>query len=263
MTTTKTIALVAAAACAACSFGKSFSLSTDSSGGSSGNSGGLSSSSGGGSSPSAAQTRDAYKTFAIRGVQLGLPLEGQDGFTCGPPRGTDGFTTQNHSCVKFLDERCKGRPTKIHNIRSTADVPRGQSCFMEEFTGATYLDREYLAPPLLSLRIVGTDTENPKIFQLEYTFAADDLTRDSKLGKALIAKYGKPSYENAPMQMSWQIGDIRLDAACRTIGGDNAADGEYCRLTVRDDDLDRKERELEQQRIEDQRRANAPAAPEL
>jgi hypothetical protein len=207
--------------------------------------------------------RDAYKTFAIRGVELGLPLAGQDGFTCGPPRGTDGFTTQNHSCVKFLDERCAGRPTKIHNIRSTGDVPRGQSCFMEEFTGATYLDREYTAPPLQAIRIVGTDTDNPKIFEIEYTFAADDVTRDSKLGKALIAKYGEPSYENPPTQMSWKIGNASLDASCRTIGGDNAAQGEYCRITVGDDDLDRREREMAEQRAEEQRRANAPAAPDL
>jgi hypothetical protein len=205
----------------------------------------------------------AWTKFAILGTRLGGPLEKHAGFKCGPPPGTDGFTTQNHSCVKFIDERCKGRPTKIHNIRSSGDVPAGQNCFMDEFTGASYLDRKYMAPPLKSIRLVGTDTSAPLVFRLEYIIAADDLTRDSNLGKALIAKYGTPANTNAPIAMNWTIGDVQLDAACRQIGGDHAPDGEFCRITVEDNKLDDTERSIQQQANDDARKSKAPPAPPL
>lgn len=205
----------------------------------------------------------AWDAFAIQGIKLGLPLEKQAGFTCGPPPGTDGFTTQNHSCVKFLDERCKGRKTKIHHIRVAADLPKGQTCFMDEFNGGTYLDREHKAPPLFALRITGTDTSNPLIFEIRYTFAADDLTSDSRLGRALIAKYGQPTYANPPTQMMWERGDTRLSAACRGIGGDHADQGEFCEIIVEDRKLDQIERSIQDDANTAARAHAAPPPPSL
>lgn len=202
----------------------------------------------------------AWSKFAILGVKLGGELEKVPGFTCGPPPGTDGFSTQNHSCVKFLDARCKGKPTRIHNIRSTADVDKGQSCFMEEFTGATYLDRKFTTTPLSAVRIVGTNTSAPLVFQITYTFAADDLTDDSNLGKALIAKYGPPSSRNPPISMSWNLGQVQLLADCRSTEGPT---GEFCRITVVDDELDATERSIQQQADEDARKTHGPPAPKL
>jgi len=233
-------------------------------------SGGVSSSSSGtpsaGGSPGGmggGNAQSAYDHFAVLGAKLGVPLEPAAGFTCGPPRGTDGFTTQNHSCVKFLDERCKGKPTKIHHIRSTGDVDRGPSCFMDEMNGATYLDREILLPPLSYLRLTGTDTPNAKVFEITYTFAGDDLTDDSKLGKALIAKYGPPTNRNPPVQMSWQQGEVFLRAECRMIAGDHAKQGDYCTITVAHPELDTRERERQAADDEAARRAGAPAPPAL
>ena len=202
----------------------------------------------------------AWSKLAILGVKLGAPLEKVPGFTCGPPPGTDGFTTQNHSCVKFLDARCKGRPAKIHHIRVSADVPAGQNCFMDEFTGATYLDRKYISPPLSAVRIIGTDTSAPLVFEIDYSFAADDLTDDSNLGKALIAKYGPPTSKNSPIQMSWDIGEVRLSAMCRgTVG----PQGEYCHIDVEDRALDGTERDLQREADEAEKHRNAPPAPAL
>jgi hypothetical protein len=205
----------------------------------------------------------AWDKFAIQGVKLGVPLESVKGFTCGPKPGTGGYTTADHSCVKFIDPRCKGRKTKIHHISSTGDVPKGQYCFMDESNGATYLDREYMAPPLQAIRIVGTDTTAPLVYEIQYTFAADDLTTDSNLGKALTKKYGAPSYTNEPIAMGWTEGDASLSAACRTIGGDHAADGEYCTIIVEDDTLARVERDIQDQANDDARAGAAPDAPEL
>lgn len=202
----------------------------------------------------------AWSKFAILGVKLGSELEKVPGVTCGPPPGTDGFSTQNHSCVRFLDARCKAKPTRIHNIRSTADVDKGQSCFMEEFSGATYLDRKITQTPLSALRIVGTDTSAPLVFQISYTFAADDLTEDSNLGKALIAKYGPPAYRNPPISMGWNLGDVQLRADCRGTVGPT---GEFCRITVEDGSLDTTERSIQQQADDDARKQSAPPPPKL
>lgn len=214
------------------------------------------------SSPSESHgdTAGAYERFAIQGNKLGVPLESQAGFTCGPPRGTDGFTTQNHGCVKFTDARCEGRKTEIHHIRSSGDLPKGQTCFMDEFTGGTYLDRTFMSPVLTSMHLIGTDSNNPKVFQIVYTFAADDLTPDSKLGKMLIAKYGEPTYKNPPIQMSWTQGDVQLSASCRSTVGPQ---GEYCTITVEDDALDRAEREHQRVAEEAARKQNAPPPPSL
>jgi len=202
----------------------------------------------------------AWKKFAIQGLTVGQPLGKQAGFTCGPPPGTDGFTTQNHSCVKFVDERCKGRATKIHHLRVAADVPAGQGCFMDEFTGATYLDRKFISPVLQAVRLIGTDTSNPLVMTIEYTFAADDLTAESNLGKALIAKYGPPTSKNDPIQWSWEKDDVSLWAACRTTVGPQ---GEICKLTVEDRKLDQVERSIQEQANEDAKHKNAPEPPKL
>ena len=199
-----------------------------------------------------------WDKFAIQGVKLGSPLDKHAGFTCGPPPGTDGFSTQNHSCVKFLDAKCKGKSTKIKNIRTSGDVPAGQGCFMAEFEGSTYLDRNPTTTPLQGIRIVATDTSAPLVQRIEYVFAADDVSDDSNLGKALIAKYGPPAYKNPPMQMQWQIGDVILRAECR---GTQGPTGEFCRITVEDQTLDQTERSIQQAADEADKKKHAPAAP--
>lgn len=201
-----------------------------------------------------------WSKLNILDLKLGMVLEKVPGFTCGPPPGTNGFTTQNHSCVKFLDARCKSRATKIFMMRSLADLPKGQTCFMDEFTGATYLDRKFMSPPLQAVRLVGTNTTAPLVFEIDYTVLADDLTDDSNLGKALIAKYGPPSFKNSPMQMSWQINNTTLSATCRgTVG----PQGEYCLLSVESRRLDENERSLQEEANEAAKKKAAPPAPKL
>ena len=90
----------------------------------------------------------AWKKFKIKDAMLGAELTKVKGFTCGPDPATTGYSTYRHTCVKFLDARCAGKKTKIGHISSTGDVPAGQSCFMDEGSGATYLDRKFTSPPL-------------------------------------------------------------------------------------------------------------------
>jgi hypothetical protein len=162
------------------------------------------------------------------------------------------------TCVKFLDERCAGRPTKINHVSSSSDRPAGQLCFMDEGNGGTYLDGKFMSPPLSAIAIVATDTSRPRVYEIRYTFAKDMLTTDSKLGQALIAKYGKPSHVDPPTRMDWTAADAQLGASC---GASEGAQGNYCTLTVSDTTLLDSERSKQKAADEQVAKQSAPAAP--
>jgi hypothetical protein len=203
---------------------------------------------------------DAWQRFAVQHIELGTAFDKVPDMTCGPDPASQGYSTYRHTCVRFLDERCAGRPSKIHHIRSTADLPGGQSCFMDEGSGATYLDRKHQVPELFSIAVVATDTRAPRVYEIAYTFPKDLLTPDSKLGQALIAKYGTPSSTTPPIRMSWTAGNVRLDAAC---GATEGPQGELCTLTVGDTDLLDSERAKQKAADEAAEKRNAPPPPQL
>ena len=196
--------------------------------------------------------REAWTKLAVLGVKLGAPLRGQTGFTCGPSGGAGGART----CVKFLDDRCQGRTTLVAQLRYGSDAPKGHNCFLDEIDGITYLDQKKLRPPLKHVRITGTDTSSPLIFRIDYVLDADDLTKDSKLGKALVEKYGKPTHGPTGSEMSWEQGDVTLSASCRLYQG---ADGEFCEIRAEDKTLSQAERSLQDNADAGARQASAPA----
>jgi hypothetical protein len=202
----------------------------------------------------------AWKKFALKDITLDSAFYKVSGFTCGPDPASRGFTTYRHTCVKFLDDRCKGRPSKINHIRTAAEVPRGQVCFMDEGSGGTYLDGAFVSPAMSSLSIVATDTTAPVIYEINLVLPPDDLTETSNLGKALIAKYGRPTSYDPPRQMRWDSGDVRLTANCR---GTQGPTGEYCTIQVTDTALLDAERSIQQAADDDERHSKAPAAPKL
>lgn len=206
------------------------------------------------------EKEEAWKKLSILDVSIGMDFDKVPGFTCGPDPVSQGFTSYRHTCVKFLDAKCKGRPSKIFHIRASGDLPKGQSCFMDEGAGSTYLDRKSTTAPLSSISIVATDTSAPRVYEINYTFAKDVLTDDSNLGKALIAKFGKPSSRNDPIQWSWTIGDTTLTAGCGTTEGPT---GDYCKLSVSDTVLLDAERSLQQAFDDEQKVKAGPPAPKL
>jgi len=201
-----------------------------------------------------------WKKYTLQDIALDTNFYKVSGFTCGPDPASKGFTTYRHTCVKFLDDRCRGRGVKIFHVRTSADLPRGQLCFMDEGNGGTYLDGKYMTPPLSSLAIVATDTTAPVIYEINLTLPADDLTETSNLGKALIAKYGRPTYSQPPSTMHWNEGDIHVSATCRTTSGPT---GEYCTIQVSDTALLDAERSIQKAADDQRRQAQAPPAPKL
>ncbi len=172
---------------------------------------------------------DNYKRFPVRDVTLGTPLAKVTGMTCEAKPHQAGRT-----CVQFLDPKCKGRTTKVALASMNTPIPKGKGCFYNTVGGSTYLDGEKTEPVLESFAITGTPTDSAVIYRIEYTFPDNVLDTDSKLGQALITKYGKPSLVNAPTQFAWSIDSLSVDAGCS--GGKSPEYPQYqiCKLQVSD-----------------------------
>jgi hypothetical protein len=199
---------------------------------------------------------DVWKRFAIKDVKLGTELSKlkKAGFTCD-------HEDFRPACVLFLDPKCKGRPSKINPANVSSQVPAGQSCFLNSNPGsgfgATYLDRKLTT--LSHVVIEGTHSNVPRVDEITYRFPKDVLTEDSNLGKALIAKYGKPNRADPPTSMTWTTTtapNIILSAMCE-------AQSDDCRLTVSDDDFRTAEGSIKDDADKAQDVKNGPAAPKF
>ncbi len=203
---------------------------------------------------------NAHDRFSVLGVKIGMPVDG-DGFTC--EKATDG---DDRYCVKFLDTRCSGQPLHV-GVKAYSDkAPLG--CFFDPSSRGSYLDGALLQEssavragekgakshperrPLTVLLAVGTKSRLSKIYRMEYQFEYDDLTPDSKLHKALVAKYGEPSSSDATR---WKGDGTEIRVECSYLN---------CNLSVEDSHYaeveDRKQEELDSVA----RRKNAPT-PQL
>jgi len=199
-----------------------------------------------------------WKRFTVKDLQLGSEIDKIPGFTCDAKVG--GY---RHTCVRFLDEKCKGRKTYVKSISFSSDVPPGQGCTYDSSTGGTYLDRKPTTTPLQGLALVGTDTDVPRAYEIRYIFAKDVVSADSNIGKAMIAKYGKPDFVNEPIQMRWNtpgIDDLFLVLEC---GGTQGPTGDYCLIQVYDGPLLDSERSIKQDFEAKKTLSIGPAAPKL
>ncbi len=198
-----------------------------------------------------------WKKFTVQGIELGTPLSKLSGFTC-----DDKVGEYQHTCVKFLDPKCKGRKTYVKFISFNSDVPKGQGCTYNSANGGTFFDRVPPTIPLFAVAVVGTDTPVPRAYDIRFTFALDQLTDDSNIGKALLAKYGKPDFKNPPMQMRWNtpgIDDLYLIAEC----GGSAGPDAHCLVQAWDGPLLDAERSIKQAAGDAAKIQNGPAAPKL
>jgi hypothetical protein len=206
---------------------------------------------------------DVHDTFAVLDLKIGMPIEGHAGFICAKqPSGQD--LSDSH-CVKFMDSRCKGRPLAIGEKRYSDKPPAG--CFFDYSNQATYLDgvlqqtantgdnsdpnQRNPRKPLMNVHIIGTPSRPSKIYWIRYTFTPDDLADDSKLYKALVAKYGEPTYKNQPGELRWARDTTKLKVECDPT--------RQCELQVDDDKLDDLERQKQQEADARTRHQNAEA----
>lgn len=197
-----------------------------------------------------------WQRFSIRDIQLGAEIDKLPGFIC-----DSGVGEFRHTCVQFIDERCKGRKGYVRSINQSSDIPPGQSCFYDRSNSGTYLDGQYQRTPLSTLVVVGTDTYVPRAYEIRFTFAKDALTEDSNLGRALLAKYGKPENAMAPYRMRWEAAgmyDLYLFAEC---GNNESPSGTFCYIEAHDGGLLIAERSVKASFDSEQQKRTAPPAP--
>ncbi len=208
--------------------------------------GGSSASAGGGS-----------KKFVVKDIELGTPLASlkAKGFTCGPDKGNSAPT-----CVKFLDDKCKDKKIIVRAISMNTPVPTEAACLYDSATGATFFDHEQTTVPMSHVAAKGTDTKIGRIYDISFTFAMNILGDDTKLGKALIDKYGKPVLVNPPSQLAWDEGGVQVQAIC----GSSTADwGQFCSVTATDNTILESDRSVQKGHDDANAKKNAPDAPAL
>jgi hypothetical protein len=214
----------------------------------------------------AAASGNAHDTFAVLDVKIGMAVEGRPGFTC-TKQPADKDLEDTH-CVKFLDSRCSGHPVSIGQKRYSEKAPLG--CYLDYSNMATYLDgtlqqtantgdnsdpaERHPRKPLMNLHIVGTQSKPSKIYRIWYTTAPDELAEDSKIYKAMVAKYGEPSYKNAPNEMRWRRDDTTVKAECDPL--------RQCVIYVEDSKFEDLERRKQEEADAKTRHQNA-ASPQL
>ncbi|MEO8550111.1 MAG: hypothetical protein ABI678_09055 [Kofleriaceae bacterium] len=199
---------------------------------------------------------DAHDRFSVLDVKIGMLVDG-DGFTC--EKATDG---EDRYCVKFLDKRCSGQPLHVGRKDYGDKAPLG--CFFDPSGRASFLDGALMQEssavragekgakshperrPLTVLLVVGTKSRPSKIYRMEYQFEYDDLTPDSKLSKALVAKYGEPS---SPDATRWKSDSTETRVECSYLN---------CNLSVEDSHYEEVENRKQEEQDGAARRKNAP-----
>jgi len=192
-------------------------------------------------------------------IEIGMPIK-HEGYTCTPLD-----PNADSHCVKFLDTRCAGKPTGIHELRYGEEPPLG--CFYDQSSAATYLDgvlqqtpmvnnrnerpRSEVKKPLENVALTGTQSKPSKIYEIRYMLGYDDLREDSKLYTALRAKYGEARDKNPPNAMKWHLDNTDMEADC---------DWAHCSLRVIDREFDHAEdaRQVESDASAQHQNAAAP-----
>jgi hypothetical protein len=188
----------------------------------------------------------------------------QPGFVCAKKPGS----SNGAECVKFTDPRCKG-PGKIGPRGYGEKPPMG--CFLEQDTLSTFLNGSLMQQrqevgqgvekpdparyPLINLHTYGTKSRPSLVARIVYTMAMDELVgeedkpADSKLYKALVAKFGEPR-EIHSRKVRWAGGDTKVEANC---------DLGLCYLEIEDKNFEENEN---RQQEETDTRARQSGAPE-
>lgn len=209
-----------------------------------------------------ASADEGWDKFTLLDLKIGMPVQ-QTGFACAKQRGKD---IEDTHCVKFTDPRCNGKPGAIGFKEYRDHAPPG--CYLDYSSNATYLDdslmqtpntgdstdRRPIKKPLTNLHLIGTRSKPSKIYRMYYMVPPDDLAEDSKLYKALAAKYGEP-VERHSGKVRWKLDNTKLEAYC--IAERN------CEITVEDLKFEDNERRKQEEADAKAKRKAAPDAPPL
>ena len=186
-----------------------------------------------------------WKKYEVRGVQIGMTVEQLIGFTCRSDKKAGEFA---YRCVRFIDEKCKGLPTFAHDTDACCGGHHAepQGCTYDADKGGTYLNGKWMNAPLQVVAATLTDTDAPRVYQIDSTMAYENVTRDSKILTSMIAKYGEPeSFRENTSATRWSSPDAKgvyLDLGCQP----ETSGSPKCWISVSDEDLFTAERAIQQ-----------------
>ena len=216
---------------------------------------------------SIAKAVDAHDKLKVLDLKIGMSVDAAKGFTCTKEKWTQSHVRIGPICVKFLDERCKGKPSAIGSLSYNEKAPKG--CHYDPSSMATRLDNTIMQDPhsgatdqphngrkpLNNVAFHGTKSDSSKIYRIEYMLDEDDVkSKDSKIYKALVAKYGEPTYPEHSGKVTWKADGTELIAYCQT----NA----NCTISVSDSNFESLEND-EQKAIDAKKKASSAPAPQL
>lgn len=209
----------------------------------------------------------AHDKFAVLDLKIGMSVVSAKGFICTKERKTRSGDRLEPICVKFLDARCKGKPSAVGELRYGDDAPKG--CHFDPSSGATRLDNVIMQDPhtgasdqahngrkpLNNIAFFGTKTDESKIYRIEYMLDEDDVkSTDSKIYKALVAKYGEPTYPEHSGKVKWKLDGTELVAECQPYFN--------CSISVIDRNFERLET-AEQEATDKKKKGDSAPTPEL
>lgn len=213
------------------------------------------------------RANEAHDKFVVLNVKLGMLTEKQPGFVCTKERWTQSKVRVEPQCVKFVDDRCKGKPASIGFLRYGQNAPKG--CHYDPSSTATRLDNVIMQDPhtgatdqprngrkpLNNIAIFGTKAEPSKIYRIKYMLAEDNLkSTDSKIYKALVGKYGEPTYPEHSGKVTWKKDGAELVAYCQPYAN--------CEITVQDRNFEDMENKA-QEEIDAKKKSDSAPAPAL
>jgi len=199
-----------------------------------------------------------WKRYAVRGVELDMPMKQLKGFTC-PAK-----LNYPIECYQIVDARCKGG-----------------NCTAANPTGSGFITKlNHMEADLDLVVVYLTDTDEHRVYQIQYFFGPrQPLAKDTNLGKALIAKYGQPMTivnevdAHDPLgggRIQWRATEDykgpEVDADCLPVynaSNPDVAAGKQCKIYVKDDDILGAEREKQKDIDLKHVKSNQPPPPTL
>ena len=176
----------------------------------------------------------SWKKYTLGDVALGTELTKLSGFTCARKR-----------CVKFIDARCAGRPTKLQD--SDQSAPKGKACIKDAGSHATFLDGKYQVTPLEYIAVEGTDTDTPIVHTIDQTTPLQEVSATSAFVTTTSHRLGaqpvNKQYNHAPFEAVWLEGDVQISIGCAE---EVAPRGQFCTVSAHDFKLEEVERSIQE-----------------
>jgi hypothetical protein len=177
-----------------------------------------------------------WDRFVIRGVKLGMHLKDLNDFkSCTYP---ERWPKSDHPFFLITDERCKNPDNRCELVFAGSCGPR--------YNGGYIAGSNSPDPPFEYVKVLAsTQTDDPRVYSIDYFFHRQVLSDDSPFGKQLVAKYGpraptgyQPSNPDDPQGDGYMTfntkNGVTLDVNCGELVSMSSPRVVACHMFIRD-----------------------------